>query len=254
MNADGSNATPLTTPQCGDAQPAGSPDGAKIAFDRAEYDDYGQLVNRIYVMNAGGSSPVSVTTGFNPAWSPDGRKLAFASNQDQDGSWGIFVMNADGLAAAPRLTSSTYCDDQPAWSPDGATIAFTRVECCDDYYQIVNHIYLMNADGPSAEMRLMSDDNNDQSDPAWSPDGRKIAFTYFGSGLAIVNGDGTRLVDFGVLGFNPVWRPQGSQGATLARVGSARAPASAAARARARQTLPSLRRHTPLRFPATPRR
>jgi len=111
----------------------------------------------------------------------------------------------------------------------------------------------MNADG-SSEMPLMPNDPYDQSDPAWSPDGRKIAFSYVDCCLAIVNVDGTNLVDFGVLGLNPVWRPQGSQGATLARVGSVLAPTSSPARARARQSLPSLRRHTPQHFPVAPRR
>ena len=205
----------------------------------------------IYLINSNGTGVLRLTTNpawdAEPAWSPDGSKIAFTGDQ------GIFVINADGSSAA-RLTTSTYYDDQPAWSPDGAKIAFTRAECCGDYGEILNHIYVMNADGSSGEIRLMPNDPYDQSDPAWSPDGRKVAFTYFGSGLAIVNVDGTNLVDFGVLGFNPVWRPQGSHGATLARLGSVTAPASSAAQARARLTLPSLRRHTPLRFPVAPRR
>ena len=34
----------------------------------------------------------------DPAWSPDGRKIAFVSNRD--GSYGVYVMNADG--SGPR--------------------------------------------------------------------------------------------------------------------------------------------------------
>src|SRR5947207_3100552 len=160
-------------------------------------------------------------------------------------------MNADPLSDATSLTPADSYDGQPAWSPDGAQIAFTRT-ACDDWNGCVNYIYVMNADR-SSERPLMPNDPYDQSDPAWSPDGRKIAFTYYGSGLAIVNVDGTNLADLG-FGFHPAWRPQGSGGASLARVGPARAPASSAARARARQTLPSLRRHTPQRFPVAPPR
>ncbi len=249
VNADGSSATRLTTPQYADDQPAWSPDGAKIAFGRADCcDDYNELVNRIYVMNADGSSPVSLTSGAQPAWSPDGGKLAFTS--DKGGSWGIFVMNADG-SSATRLTTSAYYDVQPAWSPDGAKIAFTRAECCDEYGEFVSHIYVMNADGSDTLALISTVDG--ESDPAWSPDGRKIAFTALGEVLEIANADGSNAGVLG-LGFHPAWRPQGSPGATLARVGSASAPVSAATRARARLTLPSVRRHLPQRFPVAPRR
>ena len=250
MNADGSAPMRLTSDPATDYGPAWSPNGTAIAF-ASDRGDGGDGSFRIYVMNADGSSPVSLTTGVDPAWSPDGGKIAFTGNQ------GIGVMNADG-SNATRLTENFYgqydsqYDGHPVWSPDGAKIAFTRT-VCDGWGGCVSHISVMNADG-SSEMPLMPNDPYDQSDPAWSPDGRKIAFTYFGSGLAIVNVDGTHLVDFGVLGFNPVWRPQGSHGATLARVGSVLAPTSSATRARARLTLPVVRRHSPLRFPVAPRR
>ena len=247
MNADGSNPMRLTSDPATDYGPAWSPNGASIAFT-SDRGDGGDGSFRIYVMNADGSNPVSLTTGVDPAWSPDGGKIAFTGNQ------GIVVMNAGGSSDATRLTENLdgQYDGQPTWSPDGAKIAFTRT-VCDGWGGCVSHIYVMNADG-SSQMPLMPYDPYDQSDPAWSPDGRKIAFSYFDCCLAMVNVDGTNLVDFGVIGVNPVWRPQGSRGVTLARVGPVRAPASSATRARARLSLPTLRRHTPLRFPVAPRR
>ena len=49
-------------------------------------------------MNADGSGQRNLTRNpaydADPAWSPDGRKLAFVSNRD--GSYGVYVMNAEG--------------------------------------------------------------------------------------------------------------------------------------------------------------
>jgi hypothetical protein len=91
MNADGSNAMPLTGSGSGwDTRPTWSPDGTKIAFESYDWntDHYD-----IYVMSADGSGAVNLTNdlGFNidPAWSRDGM-LAFVRNGD------IWVMNADG--------------------------------------------------------------------------------------------------------------------------------------------------------------
>lgn len=198
MNADGSAPMRLTSDPAADYGPAWSPDGTRIAFGS----NRGDGSPRIYVMNADGSNPVPLTNGGDPAWSPDGSRIAFSSNQG--GPFGIFVMNADG-SGITRLTTPDYSDAQPAWSPDGVKIAFARAECCsyDDFgfvTGLVSNIYVMNADG-SGVTRLISDG----SDPAWSPDGRKIAYSVFEASLVIVNADGTNPVGLG-FGLNPAWR------------------------------------------------
>ena len=65
-----------------DSRPVWSPDGTKIAFQRAAV--MGQT--DIWVMNADGSNPVNLTNTLNqteseqsPAWSPDGSRIAFVS-------------------------------------------------------------------------------------------------------------------------------------------------------------------------------
>jgi Tol biopolymer transport system component len=102
MNSDGSRQTRLTNAadacpdgnfDCGDQQPAWSPNGRKIVFtsDRDGNDE-------IYVMNADGTRQTRLTNSagrdIKPKWSRNGRKIFFTSNRD--GNPEIYVMNADG--------------------------------------------------------------------------------------------------------------------------------------------------------------
>jgi TolB protein len=59
---------------------------------------------------------------YQPVFSPDGTRIAFVSNRD--GNSEIYVMNVDG-SGMRRLTNHPAADAVPTWSPTGAQIAFT---------------------------------------------------------------------------------------------------------------------------------
>lgn len=59
---------------------------------------------------------------IQPVFSPDGTRIAFWSNRD--GNPEIYVMNVDG-SGLRRLTNHAAADSVPAWSPTGTQIAFT---------------------------------------------------------------------------------------------------------------------------------
>ena len=67
----------------------------------------------IYVVNSDGAGLKTLTPDASneglPAWSPDGRSIAFLS--DRNGTWGLWVMDADG--------SNQYQLVQLDGSPDG---------------------------------------------------------------------------------------------------------------------------------------
>jgi len=180
---------------------------------------------RIYTMNADGSdvqSPLSnVSQSFDPAWSPDGSRLAFAQFTGND----FDVFTADTAAGAPglrlqRLTTDKSRDTSPAWSPDGRRLAFIsdRTGSFD--------VWRMNADGTN-QTDLNDNPANDCgcrapffifAQPAYSPDGTRIAFT---SDLAdpgnnldvyLMNADGTevrRLTEDAAIDAEPDWSPDG---------------------------------------------
>ena len=179
MNADGSGLARITTSAAADYYPTWSSDGSKIAF-ASERDGNAE----IYVINGDGTNLVRLTHNLvadvDPAWSPDGSKIAFAT--DRDGNREVYVMNADGSGVI-RLTSNETYDFQPAWSPDGAKLAFSREMREQSAY--APRIVVMNADGSGITQLTFSYSGQagawaeTHADPAWSPDGRRIAFTSF---------------------------------------------------------------------------
>ena len=135
VNADGTGLRRLPGTTWNDDDPAWSPDGRTIAFDR--YRTWATGRNAIYVMNADGTQPRALTsTAKNdwgpPAWSPDSTKILFV-RLDGDHTQ-PFVMNADGTGKT-ELRRNYLCDDyRPAWSPASQMLAFDRA--CDGRHGI----------------------------------------------------------------------------------------------------------------------
>lgn len=151
-------------------EPASSPDGRRIAFQRNGQifviDATGRNERRLTIRRPGLHWPAS-----RPAWSPDGRRIAFSGTRD------LFTVTV----ASGRLTPLTQSVESwrgnvtPAYSPDGRTIAFAR---STDAYN--SDIFLMRASGGGLRRLTTSqgthDSEGEESMPAWSPDGRTIVF------------------------------------------------------------------------------
>jgi Tol biopolymer transport system component len=173
----------------------------------------------VYVVNADGTGRTNLTSSpgvdQDPAWSPDGTRIAFSSNRE--GNSDVYVMNADGSNVV-KLTDSLLDDTDPAWSPDGTRIAFvsTRSQNAGEIGESSEEIWVMGADG-SDLVRLTANTVIDD-DPAWSPDGRRIAWMRWsgstGMDIWAMNADGTgpvRLTTAGGDDERPSWSPDGSR-------------------------------------------
>jgi Tol biopolymer transport system component len=174
MAADGSDRTQLTTGEGPNFDAAWSPDGSRIAFRSHRDGD-----EEVYVMDADGSDPRNLSdaprSDYSPAWSPDGSRIAFATDRDPDsGGNDIYVMDADG-SNLERLTVGGGIDEYPSWSPDRARIAYA----CSGGRRLPDgvgdfEVCVMDADG--SDQRQVTDAPGLSDHPAWSPDGRSIAF------------------------------------------------------------------------------
>lgn len=117
----------------------------------------------------------------HPALSPDGRLIAARGicGDRQTAEWMLYVMNGDGSSL--RVLAGRPADDPAGWSPDGSQLVYAR----DSGKLVV-------VDRQSGRQRLLASGIS----PAWSPDGKWIAFVSPLSGsrydlsLQLVHADG----------------------------------------------------------------
>ena len=159
-----------------------SPDGSKIALTLSQNGS-----PDIYVIDASSGKILTQITkdkaiDTSPAWSPDGGSIAFVS--DRNGGPQIFVTSASGGAAKQVSFNGTY-NTTPTWSPEAGKqiIAYTTRD--GGHYDIVT------LDLTTKAMVRVTQGEGNNEEPAFSPNGRAIAFARAGQGVFIANADGT---------------------------------------------------------------
>ena len=186
------------TPERQNFLPAFSPDGTKIAFTSTRDGNA-----EIYISNRDGGSPQRLTNHPNidvtPTWSPTGTQLAFTS--DRTGTPQIYIVNADGTGLQ-QITRESACD-RPTWSPAPLNeIAYASRKGGGNVIKVF--------DFATRNTRQLTDDIGNNESPAFSPNGRHVAFTSTRAGkeqIFTIHRDGSGLRQITRAGTNrfPNW-------------------------------------------------
>jgi Tol biopolymer transport system component/DNA-binding winged helix-turn-helix (wHTH) protein len=164
----------------GDAFPAWSPDGRRVAFYRVS--EHGTA---IYTVPALGGTEQKLHTGFSGPWaigldwSPDGKVLAFSEGpQDKNRAWITLLSLADSAIHPLTSPSNQEYDSAPAFSSDGSKVAFIRGVVAG----VVSDLFVVSATGGTPR-QLTFDKTWIFGSPTWTPDGRELIFSSARGGL-----------------------------------------------------------------------
>jgi dipeptidyl aminopeptidase/acylaminoacyl peptidase len=215
---DGSQTVQVTSTPEGESSPRWSPDNRYLSFVSSRQ---GAKTGQVWILNRAGGEAIKLTDikgGVSDhVWSPDGKRLALVINvpdpadpdtdkpekpakpEDDkktakpiviDRYW--FKADGDGFLRGERshlylfdleskkaeiLTPGAYDEESPAWSPDGRQIAFIRRHGEGDVDKMPNRdLFVIDARAGAQPRRLTTTTAEESGRPAWSPDGRQIAY------------------------------------------------------------------------------
>ncbi len=180
-------------------EPQISPDGAWVAYTVSTSDTAeDRSTSAVWMASWDGSRNVRLTTSksgeHTPRWSPDGRWLAFLSSRDDDHTQ-LWLLDRLGGEGRKATTLPSDVDDY-VWAPDGRRIALVAEDADTakpktpppiviDRFQFKQdesgylgkqrrHLYVLDVE--SGKTAMLTSGDYDELLPAWSPDGKSLAF------------------------------------------------------------------------------
>jgi Tol biopolymer transport system component/DNA-binding winged helix-turn-helix (wHTH) protein len=164
---------PLTTAPGSEVDPALSPTG-RLAFVARASDGH----PHVFVKPFGPGTALQVTSGATddaaPTWSPDDRHFAFARITSPRGACEIWIGDADGRQERRAGSCGSRNALRMSWSPDGQALAIAVGE---GTVPSPFHVEVLNlATGTRRVLTEAPAGYIGDASPAFSPDGRQIAF------------------------------------------------------------------------------
>jgi len=185
-----------------ESEPAVSPDGSLIAYVSNESGNAD-----VWLVSFRGGTPMQLTSDpandVKPAWMPDGSTIVFAS--DRSGQWDVWKVPV--LGGRPTLLVENARD--PAITPAGDRIAFVRTDS-----QGHQRVFAGPVSNTSLATQLVAEPARalqPEEDPAWSPDGRVLAYSADRSlwMVSALGGPAKALTHDREYDIEPAWSPDG---------------------------------------------
>lgn len=196
VRADGTHAVRLTARSTRVEDPAWSPNGRYVAFDRsAGYGSYdSDPLAKVVIADARGRVHWAFGTGstnLSGLWSPDGRQFLYFA--DEEHGYSFDVARADG--SGDHMVAGEYGYQvspdplHPAWTRDGQRVVFD--DLADPATGRARSIFsVAAADGGDRRLVVAN-----AAEPAYSPDGSKLAYVRWDSqgpeGVVVAQTDGS---------------------------------------------------------------
>jgi Tol biopolymer transport system component len=213
----------VTRSDANEFDPAVSPDARSIAYEAAASPDAPPHVEVMSLDGAGSGRAGTIeytsgdVTGLEPTWRPEGGGLLFLSITPK----GRTLMGTMGPAAgsAPLVAEAGevgFAGDWPAVSPDGTIIAMSvaRAGVFRTGWRSARHFeHALGFAGPFGGLKV----SGEGTEPAWSPDGKRLAFVRSSGGhahLFVARADGTnaqRITEGPSDDEHPSWSPDGNR-------------------------------------------
>ena len=163
----------MVTRETGDAD--WSPDGKRVAFVSNITGRY-----NLWVVPAKGGWPSQLTISdqqqASPAWSPDGKWLAYISDYNGNEQWDIFLVSTLNGEVVNLTNTPEISEESPVWSPDGRMLACIAKPKTGSSYEI---LLIAAAERRIRPITAGTPDESTNTNPIWSRDGKRIAYTRF---------------------------------------------------------------------------